>query len=797
MIDYTGFTPDKRSIFLNSLKNNARYVTMLTQGEKVLELPHLLDKSRRTSRDNKKIETAFNILLAGINKERASEQQYFDNFIENANLDGDERAAFKKQLSNIFSEDSFNYMAFISLINQILVGAEQYESIIKLELERQKELQTAWNTIDFKKIQEWWDENPNSHKNKILKRSSKKDIKQHMIREYEKKHTVSGTQYEKMFDGVKRTIDTQLAKVNQEALEKIMYTPSTLLAIKEAWDKNSSIETSLHETISANMAKETQGKIKQIVEATLKNALDNEIDNIVNDLIETLENGMEEITTNGDYVGIHQSKNAINYNNGNFTISGEQFTNTLQQIITQINTENLTNEKYSLITSILNGRLNTSIFQNQDRANKTIKDGLNKIKDMEKSLQDADDSFIEPTKKQIAELKRQISRQSKKYIEQYIRAESEKNKDKTLESIINEVNDMLRFITIKVTGPSRQEFIDTIIQQIATNKTYLPGASRPLKADALVINIGNFKTLNLDNTDLLKDNTLVRRAYQYLDEASGDFYENYYSLLPSIGQNTDYKKGKQAWSHAVIEMQNALKRKLDKNEKQLSEVEKAKIIAQQMKDTIIVTETMKNFNFYNNDIGFLSGSLGGDLSTQIENFGALFEAAGVGFTKAELGWLEYGIVNCSAEALGSKNKDPIERYLSILAGFAIFDEGSAEIESMTESLTYEINGIQHGGPQIMHLYNLNGTYYPGSFILQRIYDHLTKTISEIDDEIINNDGAHISAYGSGADIAKEETERTARWRKTYQSAKGKTRISVAFLSGLLNIMNQLNEPFNN
>lgn len=115
---------------------------------------------------------------------------------------------------------------------------------------------------------------------------------------------------------------------------------------------------------------------------------------------------------------------------------------------------------------------------------------------------------------------------------------------------------------------------------------------------------------------------------------------------------------------------------------------------------------------------------------------------------------------------------------------------------MTESLTYEINGIRYSGPQIMHLYNLNGTYYPGSFILQRIYDHLTKTISEIDNEIINNDGAHISAYGSGADIAKAETDPTTRWRKTYQSAKGKTRISVAFLSGLLNIMNQLNEPFN-
>jgi len=42
--------------------------------------------------------------------------------------------AFSTQLNIIFNnKDEFNYPAFINLINTILLGAENYESILKLE----------------------------------------------------------------------------------------------------------------------------------------------------------------------------------------------------------------------------------------------------------------------------------------------------------------------------------------------------------------------------------------------------------------------------------------------------------------------------------------------------------------------------------------------------------------------------------------------------------------------------------------------------------------------------------------
>jgi hypothetical protein len=143
-------------------------------------------------------------------------------------------------------------------------------------------------------------------------------------------------------------------------------------------------------------------------------------------------------------------------------------------------------------------------------------------------------------------------------------------------------------------------------------------------------------------------------------------------------------------------------------------------LALSMKDNIIVTETDKTFNTYFNDIGFVNGSLGGNLTTQLQNFQELFNAAGVGMTNTEVEWLEIAIVNCAHRALGAEKKDPIEHYLSTLAGFAVFDEGSAELELIASKAPQDI--IELGSPQLMHLYKLDGLYYPGSFVLERIYE---------------------------------------------------------------------------
>lgn len=157
-------------------------------------------------------------------------------------------------------------------------------------------------------------------------------------------------------------------------------------------------------------------------------------------------------------------------------------------------------------------------------------------------------------------------------------------------------------------------------------------------------------------------------------------------------------------------------------------------------------------------------------------------------------WLITALINCSPSTIGEHNKGPLEKYLSIMAGFAVFDEGSAEIEMIANKTKQEY--ITYS-PQIMHLYKLNGIYFPGSYVLSRIYDNLEREAVEATSEIVNNDGAIISASASEELIGSHKTDDGAdRWARVYKEAKSVTSINVAFISGLFNIVGQLENAFN-
>lgn len=154
-------------------------------------------------------------------------------------------------------------------------------------------------------------------------------------------------------------------------------------------------------------------------------------------------------------------------------------------------------------------------------------------------------------------------------------------------------------------------------------------------------------------------------------------------------------------------------------------------------------------------------------------------------TDTEATWLETAIVNCADAALGTANKDPIEKYLSTLAGFAVFDEGSAELAIISKTAS---DFLLENSPKLLHLYKLNGLYFPGSYILSRIYENLSKTINQIQTECVNNDGVHIRANATESLIPKKEHDLATRWSTTYNKAKEVTFVDISFLSGLFNIV---------
>ena len=245
----------------------------------------------------------------------------------------------------------------------------------------------------------------------------------------------------------------------------------------------------------------------------------------------------------------------------------------------------------------------------------------------------------------------------------------------------------------------------------------------------------------------LSSDKIITITNDALKQSSNIFYESFQSNLPQTGQATSFAQGRKAWYHAIEQQQQKLLDAFDYDTKTKEEqVAVLNKVAAIMKNSIVVTETMKTFNQYSNKIGFVGGSLGPDIITQIQNFAELFESAGVPLTAEEQDWLIIALVNCSSQTLGQGNRKPIEKYLSVMAGFAVFDEGSAELELLTNSM---LGGMfKNNSPQIMHLYKLNGIYFPGSYILQRIYDNLKTYMGEASSKILNNDGVSIRATAS-------------------------------------------------
>ena len=98
-------------------------------------------------------------------------------------------------------------------------------------------------------------------------------------------------------------------------------------------------------------------------------------------------------------------------------------------------------------------------------------------------------------------------------------------------------------------------------------------------------------------------------------------------------------------------------------------------------DSFYQSSTMKTYNQYQSNIGFIGGSIGADIISQLDNLNEIFTAANMPISDSDMKWLLTAVINCSPlSIIGERHKNIIEDYLGSLAAFALFDEGGAEAE---------------------------------------------------------------------------------------------------------------------
>lgn len=777
------FTPDKNSVYFSSLQYYPEYSSVLQQGQSYLHKNPF--DATKNARAEQKIQNALKILQDGIVKERAIEKQYTQNIIKGIK-DKEIKKIFFEQFDKIFKDDNFDYMNFINLVNSILLGAENYQSILKLEEKRLGDLNTVYkNLIDT-----------------TNKTNEEIEDEQKQIRDiYLQRHSLSNSKYSEHFSKIIPTIDYLLAQYITNVSDKIFKDENLREIIKKQIISQQRNDQEVGTYILNNVMVQIDKEIPMIVQAALEdNAVS--IENLLNQ-IEIDEFSHIEINGQKPDFGITEKKTkniTINRKEQDLekiiTTKGNNLAKLLLDVVPKLNRQ----DKDNPIVNILNKQINVSgkdeqVFTLIEKLQKEISELEKAQKELKKIKTHGDKNNQRQNLETTINNKLDIIPRLKQRISSFVHSE--------IKSLINaEVTDQAKILAaekireiltpaiISITGPQYSELVDTAIQKVGTAIFTGP---QNVKADTITIQ------LSLNNSSKskkkLQDKNIIKSVDQALKQTQEDFYKNFFKGLPKAGQSTSYAKGRESWQKAVMTQKNSVLDKLEFANKTKSEQTKIlRELAQQMKESIVVTETMKTFNQYNNDIGFLSGSLGSNIVAQVGNFAELFEKAGVPMSSSQQEWLVTALINCSPYTIGEYNKGPLEKYLSIMAGFAVFDEGSAEIEIIANKTKRDYLNYS---PQIMHLYKLNGMYFPGSYVLSRIYDNLEKEAVEATSEIVNNDGAVISASASEELIGSHKTdEGLARWIRVYEGAKDVTSISVAFISGLFNIVQQLQDAFN-
>lgn len=145
--------------------------------------------------------------------------------------------------------------------------------------------------------------------------------------------------------------------------------------------------------------------------------------------------------------------------------------------------------------------------------------------------------------------------------------------------------------------------------------------------------------------------------------------------------------------------------------------------------------------------------------------------------------------------LGSNSKFFIEDILSTVAVMLLFDDAGQEAIYLRDQVSQR---YAFHSTKFLHLFVLNGVYFPASFILQLTYDGLTKAKQQI-----------VKSKGSRANIINPVSEKNIvgfrtenqqvittsqdAWYKTFESNKETVKIKITFLAGFLDIIDKLND----
>lgn len=431
----------------------------------------------------------------------------------------------------------------------------------------------------------------------------------------------------------------------------------------------------------------------------------------------------------------------------------------------------------------------------------------------------------------INAIKTQTSRNIKALLDAYIKGDKI-IKDKSSKQISDMVEVALTKISVHISAPTEAEIIEGLQFSMRGNSLVLQwtGPSN-VKNDFVVIDVnlpegGDFKITVKDLFGEMKtevEEIVEKQIEKAQEEVATTVGQNLTSIAETFAKQQKYNQHKEIAKEANKQKDDFLA--LEENyEKLLSEdmpnlksllkrlddlygpgsekaLEKKQALLKTFYNFFYQSSTTKTYNNFLNTMGFQGGSIGPNITAQIEKINEMFAEAGGQLSKTDEEWLIGAVINCSHfSVMGDAQRQDIEYYLGALATLTLFDEAAFEQSIITQM---KDASKRNASMSIFHLYRLNGLYYPGSFVLKQARDSLAIYINQIIETVTTVRHGGIGIIGGGLtpnDLPNKGLlipEDYNPWETVSGKAQENASIKVLFLAGLLDTLNAIQEKMNN
>ena len=348
--------------------------------------------------------------------------------------------------------------------------------------------------------------------------------------------------------------------------------------------------------------------------------------------------------------------------------------------------------------------------------------------------------------------------------------------------------------------PAFTEKINIIIQNGLLG-VYYGGSETQLKTDAHVTIL-----FEPDIKQIIDTSTVDQEFANIVKYYLGNFYKNFHNRYKkNARQSTSIEKAYQSYFEQMEELYNDI---MIESKKQLDHIEAQRVASEMLEKSFSEEISVKEYLFYNNELGFHMGNLGAGerVSTVVNNIYFIYDKMGLtGLPEANL--IIEAILNASNKSgatFFSNNDDTIQKIKQLLIGGAAlisFDAGFAYTKKFLNEIKSKFfkTDFQH-----IEIYRLNSALFiPASYILRNITENLksflnivTQDLRELtlktnDSKIYINNNLSYDIFKNDNNFKKLSTQQ--KWETVADYAEQNVKITMLFLSGLLDIFENLPE----